>query len=98
MGIRMLHVEVDCMCVTQLLQSKVGCHNDSSPLVSGIQKLWSRNWHVSLRHVYREANFSIDFLANHALSLPIGLHLLNFPPGGIESWLRSDYIGIVLKY
>ena len=93
-GIRLLMVEVDSLCVTQLLQRRDDIHNACYPLVKGIQELLSRSWQISVKHIYREANFAADFLANFALSLPLGLHVFSNPPDGVNVWLRNDGVGI----
>ena len=67
-GIRLLIVEVDSLCVTQLIQSQTLSANASSSLVNGIWELLSRNWQVSVHHIYRKANFAADFLATFILS------------------------------
>ncbi|KAH9751258.1 putative ribonuclease H protein [Citrus sinensis] len=48
---------------------------------------------VSIHHVYREANFAADFMASHALTLPLGLHYFTTPPQGVKTWLRNDGLG-----
>ncbi|KAH9666673.1 reverse transcriptase domain-containing protein [Citrus sinensis] len=80
MGIRLLVVEIDSLCVTQLLNRK--SLNATLPLVNDILGLLSRDWQVSVHHVYREANFAADFMASHALTLPLGLHYFTTPPLG----------------
>lgn len=71
------------MCYS-IVETKEGCHNASSPLVSGIQELLSRNWQVLLCHVYCKANIAADFLTNDVLSLSLDLHIFNAPPDGME--------------
>ena len=46
---------------------------------------------MQIKHAYRETNFAADFLANSALSLPVGLHIFNSsPPPGADLWLLHD--------
>ena len=91
MGIILLVVEIDSLCVTQLLNKK--SLNATLSLVNDILGLLSRDWQVSVHHVYREANFGADFMASHALSLPLGLHYFTTPPLGVKTWLRNDGLG-----
>ncbi|KAH9763649.1 putative ribonuclease H protein [Citrus sinensis] len=91
MGIRLLVVEIDSLCVTQLLNRK--SFNATLPLVNDILGLLSRDWQVSIHHVYREANFAADFMASHALTLPLGLHYFTTPPLGVKTWLQNDGLG-----
>lgn len=92
-GIRLVIVEVDSLCVKQLIQSQTPSTNASSSLVNGIWELLSRNWQVSVHHIYREANFAADFLATFVLSLPLGFHVLPIPPPGVDVYLCSDSSG-----
>ncbi|KAH9680279.1 putative ribonuclease H protein [Citrus sinensis] len=91
MGIILLVVEIDSLCVTQLLNKK--SLNATLSLVNDILGLLSRDWQVSVHHVYREANFAADFMASHALTLPLGLHYFTTPPLGVKTWLRNDGLG-----
>lgn len=47
-----------------------------------------------MNQFYTETNFVVDFLANSAISLPVGLHIFNSPPLGAELWVHHDCIGV----
>lgn len=66
-----LLVEIDSLCVTQLVQKPLVAANEYSPLICSIKELFKPDWHVTINHVYRKANFAANFLANYALSLPL---------------------------
>ena len=66
-----------------------------STLIRAIQDLIRRNWRVEITHVYREANFTADYLATLACSLPLGLHVLNSPPKGVLQFMSQDTYGVV---
>lgn len=83
MGIRVLVVEIDSLCVTQLLNRK--SFNATLSLVNEILGLLFRDWQVSVHYVYCEANFATDFMSNHALTLPIGFHHFVTPLLGVET-------------
>ena len=53
----------------------------------------NRDWQITIQHIYREANFSADFMAKLAGSLPLGFHVFDNLPEGIEYWLRNDMYG-----
>ncbi|CAN1778828.1 hypothetical protein LINPERHAP1_LOCUS14526 [Linum perenne] len=53
-----------------------------------------RNWEVSLVHVFREANFAADYLANLGHSCSVGLHLYSHPDPTLAHWLRYNLIGV----
>ncbi|KAH9792364.1 putative ribonuclease H protein [Citrus sinensis] len=93
-GIQQLQVEVDSLCVTRLVADDEIRPNGHASLVRGIKELLNRTWQVQVKHVYRESNFAADFLANSALSLPVGLHIFNSLPLGAGFWIRHDSIGV----
>ncbi|KAH9673337.1 reverse transcriptase domain-containing protein [Citrus sinensis] len=93
-GIKRLLVEVDSLCVTQLVSKQVVVPNEFYALVVAIREIISRNWQVSITHIYREANSAADFMANMAHSYPHGLHLFSSPPVGIYSIIVQDLYGV----
>ncbi|CAN0863346.1 Putative ribonuclease H protein At1g65750 [Linum grandiflorum] len=48
------------------------------------------------QHIYREANFAADYLANLGHSLPYGMHLFDSSDRGLSHWLHYDLFGISL--
>ena len=68
--------------------------NEYTHLIRSIRDLIKQNWVITINHVYREANFAADFLANYALELPLGLHLFSIPPPGVVSFIANDLYGI----
>ena len=87
-------MEVDSMCVTQMISKQVVVPNVSYALVVAVRDFFNRNWQVCLTHIYREANSVADFMANMAHSLPNGMHLFTSPPVGIYSIILQDMIGV----
>lgn len=59
-----------------------------------IQEMLKRDWNVDLKHIYREANYAADALANYAHSLPLGLHIFNSPPAFINPFVWHDMYGV----
>ena len=93
-GIKCLLVEVDSLCISQMISKQVVVPNISYALVVAVQNLLNRNWQVSLTHIFREANSVADFMANMAHSLPHGVHLFSSPPVGIYSIIVQDSFGV----
>lgn len=87
-GVHWLLVEVDSLCVVQSLKSFVEMANEFSPLVRSIKELMQRSWHITINHIYREANFAADYLANYASDLPRGLHNFSSPLSSVIPILR----------
>ncbi|CAN1131022.1 Putative ribonuclease H protein At1g65750, partial [Linum perenne] len=93
LGIRKLLVQSDSKAAIAILQNKETNHQHAI-LVSEFRELFSRRWDVSLAHVFREANFCADYLANLGHRLYFGLHLLPQPDPALTHWLRFDLFGI----
>ncbi|KAL9411281.1 hypothetical protein AB3S75_044970 [Citrus x aurantiifolia] len=85
---------MDSLCVTQMISKQVVVPNEFYALVVAVQELVSRNWQISITHIYREANSATDFMANMAHSHPHGLHLFSSPPVGIYSIIVQDLFGV----
>ncbi|XP_058008206.1 uncharacterized protein LOC110665397 [Hevea brasiliensis] len=49
---------------------------------------------TAIHHIYREANFSTDWLAYMAYFLPLGRHFLEEPSVSILSWLFHNVVGV----
>ena len=62
-------------------------------IVRHIWALIDKEWHVEVKHAYREANRVADFIANWGLKMHEIFRLLNDPPGGVDHLLQRDRIG-----
>ncbi|KAL9436228.1 hypothetical protein AB3S75_022309 [Citrus x aurantiifolia] len=93
-GIKRLLVEVDSLCVTQMIAKQVVVPNVFHALIVAVQELLSRNWQIAITHIYREANSTADFMANMAHSAPLGLQVFSDPPMGIYSIISQDLFGV----
>ena len=93
-GIRYLIAEVDSQCVSQLISSTSLIPNAHFSLIIAIKELMSRQWLITIKHIYREANFAADSMAKLVGSLPLELHVLENPPGRLDYWLCNDTYGI----
>ncbi|CAN1147862.1 hypothetical protein LINPERPRIM_LOCUS37754, partial [Linum perenne] len=58
------------------------------------QNLYKRNWRVNIRHVFREANKTVDFLANQGYEFPFGIHLFPLSECNLGHILPYDCLGI----
>ena len=73
----------------------IGKNPSISTLIRTIQELIRRNRRVDITHVYREANFAVDYLATLACSLPLELHVLNSTPKGVLQLMSQVNYGVV---
>ncbi|CAN1127864.1 Putative ribonuclease H protein At1g65750 [Linum perenne] len=58
------------------------------------RELCQRDWRVTIKHVYREANKAADFLASHGSQFPFGIHLFPLSDCNLGHILRYDCLGI----
>ena len=75
---------------------QTGIH-DSHPMSFLVRLCYgfiSRDWLVKFSHVYREANYLADGLANYAFSLSLGLHYFESVPEPVASVLLEDCNGV----
>ncbi|CAN1156946.1 hypothetical protein LINPERHAP2_LOCUS21247 [Linum perenne] len=54
----------------------------------------SRDWEVTIKHVYREANHVVDYLASCGHSLPRGNHSIDTSDCNLAYYLRYDHMRI----
>ncbi|CAN1345093.1 Putative ribonuclease H protein At1g65750 [Linum perenne] len=92
-GIRKLRIQSDSRAAVELL-SNLGCSNNQhASLIDQFLELSRRDWQVSIHHVYREANYATDCLANQGQGLDLGVHVFNFPDVSLQYWLRFHLFG-----
>ncbi|KAJ1384175.1 Ribonuclease H-like superfamily [Sesbania bispinosa] len=70
------------LAVSLIHQNSCKFHHHSA-LISAIQELINREWSVSVQHLIREGNSSVDFLAKLGLDFPDYFVQLQDPPVGI---------------
>ncbi|CAN1752411.1 Putative ribonuclease H protein At1g65750, partial [Linum perenne] len=92
MGIRRIIVQSDSQTGISLLHREDTDHQHAS-LISEFLELKARGWDIRIDHVYREANFGADYLANLGHSCKFGLHFLFHPNPVLAQWLRYDLVG-----
>ena len=68
-----------------MISKQVVVPNALYALIVAILDLLSRNWQISITHIYREAKSAADFMANMAHSVLFCLHLFSSPPVSIYS-------------
>ncbi|KAL9435940.1 hypothetical protein AB3S75_022081 [Citrus x aurantiifolia] len=92
-GIRRLKVETDSLCVTQLVARPSVTSNEYAPLIQAVKDYLNLDWQVSFSYIYREANFAVNYMANFAFSIPLGLIMYPTPPLGVRPFLLCDSYG-----
>ncbi|CAN1180320.1 hypothetical protein LINPERHAP2_LOCUS34715 [Linum perenne] len=54
-----------------------------------------RDWTVKFIHVFREANFLVDYLVNKGHDLTLGIHTIDNTDRGVLYWARYDLFGVL---
>ena len=94
LGIRSVILEVDNSCVVNIIQGQTSCPLQSLSLIHEIKSLLNKDWMVQVAHIYREANYCADYLANVAIQSSLGCVYLDRPPSGIQNLLFNDMVGV----
>ncbi|CAN1732274.1 Putative ribonuclease H protein At1g65750, partial [Linum perenne] len=89
-GYRRVAVQVDSLCAVQLLSNPAESEHQHASIIAQFLQLKQRDWTIELQHIYREANFLADFLANRGHSLPFGTHTISPDDPGIATWSAYD--------
>ena len=87
-------MKVDSRCVVAIIQRKETLINAHYLLVRDINRRLNRRWEVKIAHIYSESNRCVDIIANHALSLSQGLHILDCLPTTVRKIVLEDIMGI----
>ncbi|PKI40487.1 hypothetical protein CRG98_039123 [Punica granatum] len=98
LGVTKLILEVDFEVVCHFLRSN---HNDvggNKALLRDIRALLLHEWLIVPEHVYCESNMCADWLANHALLLPLGAYRLANCPRELDLVLFGDVAGSTVSY
>ncbi|CAN0916842.1 Putative ribonuclease H protein At1g65750 [Linum grandiflorum] len=96
LGIRRIRVQSDSRTAIAIFANASDLDHQHAALVMQFKELCSRQWEVHLSHIYREANYAADYLANLGHSFIYGLHFLDLPDRGLSHWLHYDLIGVSL--
>ncbi|KAL4331213.1 hypothetical protein AHAS_Ahas13G0477600 [Arachis hypogaea] len=79
LGFKKATLETDSKAVLQTLQKKEETQNHPEALVRSIGQILKRDWQLNIKHVYREANRSADWLAKNNLEVFPGFHFIELP-------------------
>ncbi|CAN1830427.1 hypothetical protein LINPERHAP1_LOCUS32848 [Linum perenne] len=75
MGYKKVHLQLDSLpAVTTILGTQEEDSRHGRTLDS-IYELRSRNWEVTISHIFREGNRVADLLAHHGHTLEFGFHV-----------------------
>ncbi|CAN1290315.1 hypothetical protein LINPERPRIM_LOCUS20638, partial [Linum perenne] len=81
--------------VRLLTESPYRSHQHSN-LVDIFQEFQTRDWEITLHHIYREANNVAYFLSNSGLEFELGISVFTYPWNTLIEWISYDLLGICL--
>lgn len=93
--IKALHVESDSMVVVELLKKADTSYHPYATIIEDCRFLISKFDSFRLSHIYREANFVADRLADLGHSLVSDVEHWVFPPLSVCNVLHGDSVGAV---
>lgn len=97
-GYKHVILESNSKVLEQLTKGREPVDNANGALVANIQKLLDRAWRAEVVHTYRVGNTYVDWLANYAASLDLGLHYFSDPPMGLYELIGRDISGVSFSW
>ncbi|CAN1732286.1 Putative ribonuclease H protein At1g65750 [Linum perenne] len=92
-GVRRLRIQTDSKAAVAMLSKPYNANSQHAGLIEHFSELSSRDWQISIHHIYREANCAADHLANRGHSFGLGIHVFEFPDVSLQYWLSFDLVG-----
>ncbi|CAN1135910.1 Putative ribonuclease H protein At1g65750, partial [Linum perenne] len=83
LGIRKLIVKTYSRAAVTILTDLLHQRYKHSNLVDQFRSLRSRDWEISIHHIYRETNFPADFLANRGHNCELDTHICAVPDSNL---------------
>ncbi|XVE70139.1 hypothetical protein DITRI_Ditri10aG0047600 [Diplodiscus trichospermus] len=89
-GYHRVILEVDSLKVLKLLGDGDSGTRFSRNLIFRCKEILARCWEVSTVHILREGNEVTNWLAKYSGSLPLGTHVFDYSPSGLDTLLYAD--------
>ena len=99
-GFRKVVLESDSKVIVGIIKGDTVRVDRNYNLIMQIRGLLGREWEVKIFHVYREANYVVDWLANFGLTnelLDRRADIITDPPSKLYSLLYYDLIGSTIS-
>ncbi|KAJ1388142.1 Ribonuclease H domain [Sesbania bispinosa] len=85
----------DSLLAVTLINNGVPIFHQYAAIISNIQALISRDWEISVNHVFRKGNQAADFLAKLGSANSCSFVPLLEPSVGISDILQADSLGVL---
>ncbi|CAN1805793.1 hypothetical protein LINPERHAP1_LOCUS27658 [Linum perenne] len=83
-------MQIDFICAVKLLSTTTYLDHQHTTIVCQYRRLLERNWKVTLKHIYREANHFADVLANKGHGIDLGTHTVKCTDSIIKHYEQYD--------
>ncbi|CAN1777220.1 Putative ribonuclease H protein At1g65750, partial [Linum perenne] len=93
-GYRLVELQLDSTAAISLLLSEEDPSHQHATEVLKFRGLQRRNCTIRVRHVYREGNKAVDYLACRGHDFPFGAHVFPSLDSNLGHILRHDCLGI----
>ncbi|CAN1132938.1 Putative ribonuclease H protein At1g65750 [Linum perenne] len=89
-GVRDLDIQTDSTSVVRILSNDTPGDHQHATIAAKFRILIEKNWKVSIKHIYREANQLADASANEGHSVDSGTHTVDVDESSIRYWERYN--------
>ncbi|CAN1128127.1 hypothetical protein LINPERHAP2_LOCUS4433 [Linum perenne] len=91
-GYKKVHLQLDSRAVVTAILGKQEEGSRHGQMLDTINELRSRNWEVTISHIFREGNRVVDLLADHGDTLDFGFHVNCTYPYEVDIAIWSDHV------
>ncbi|CAN1799663.1 Putative ribonuclease H protein At1g65750 [Linum perenne] len=91
--IRDLEIQTDSLTAVGLLKNDKATEHQHASLIVQFSILLDRNWKVTLKHIFWEANHLADALAEKGHEVNLGTHTISCSESIIRYWESYDLSG-----
>ncbi|CAN1827700.1 hypothetical protein LINPERHAP1_LOCUS32014 [Linum perenne] len=93
MGYKKVHLQLDSLAAVTAILGNLEEDSRQDRTLEAICELRSRNWEVTISHIFCEGNRVVDLLAHHRHTLDFGFHVNCFYPHEVDRAIWSDHVG-----
>ncbi|CAN1756622.1 Putative ribonuclease H protein At1g65750 [Linum perenne] len=94
-GYRKLEIQLDSTAAVVILLNKELTSSHQYALEAMEFQNWlQQDWTVKVKHIYREANHAVDYLANLGHKMTRGTHVVDISDCNLAYFVRYDCMGI----
>ncbi|CAN1176738.1 Putative ribonuclease H protein At1g65750 [Linum perenne] len=97
LGYKKVHLQLDSLAAVTAILGNQEEDSRHGRTLEAITELRSRNWDVTISHIFREGNRVADLLAHHGHSLDFGLHVNCNYPHEVDRAIWSDHAGTCFR-